>query len=76
VGHDKIPCRWECAGALRGGSAASRYRKQVCTEGFILGRGALACELNVVNSVRVRQRTIALTQHMAAIFEVWDECMI
>ncbi|CAI8819652.1 hypothetical protein EMIT0P253_250024 [Pseudomonas sp. IT-P253] len=76
VGHGKYPCRWEYAGTLRGGSAASRVRKQFCTEGFILGRGAVACELNVVNSGRVRQRITAPTQHMAAIFEAWDECMI
>ncbi|CAI8729440.1 hypothetical protein EMIT0196P_30473 [Pseudomonas chlororaphis] len=51
VGHDEIPCRWACAGAPRGGPGASRFRKQVCAEGFILGGVAGACELNVVNSV-------------------------
>jgi hypothetical protein len=40
---------------------------------FILGRGVLAGELNVVNFADAQWRTMALTQHMAAIFVVSGE---
>ncbi|UCP10405.1 hypothetical protein K5R88_01790 [Pseudomonas sp. MM213] len=40
---------------------------------FILGRGALAGELNVVNFADAQWWPTALTQHMAAIFAVPGE---
>lgn len=53
----KTPCQWEMPGAPYGGRPASRLRKQVWAEGFILGCEARACELNVVNCVQVQHRT-------------------